>query len=280
MNHYTFIIATRNDKYNSDGENTPMRRFNIACNHNIDLLVKAGVSFDFVVVNADGTKELEFIPEDILHDHDPVTFDILNIEDPTKYDTTFYETKLLNLAARWTNNRTNNRSSNRSNNWSTSQNHFLIRLDNDTLIDVQFAEWLAGRGVLSGRGILGATSGPQEGVYFSTRRELPNGITTPLDGVGTLSKGFDSYRDATVGCVMMPVEIWVKHRGYNETMMYHNHMEVEFLDRVSRTETINYITEAPFYHLWHPRNDITNRPHNRYMKQWDYPMNDENWGVW
>jgi hypothetical protein len=176
---------------------------------------------------------------------------LVSPETAKRWDTPFYETKALNLAAR------------------ESTGTWIGRIDQDTIV---------GRRFFSGY----RDGGPQPGgVYFCGRRDLPPGATVEDDAAPYNHPPRDRSIAIAVGILLLERTTWHETRGYCEAMQHFNHMEIEWTRRLARAgrpmTLIGEQLDVPFYHLHHTRADCDARPHNPPLPEW--PENGQDWGT-
>ena len=89
------------------------------------------------------------------------------------------------------------------------------------------------------------------------------------------------YMDA-IGIIMAPWQVWASVKGYNEAMIYRNHMEHDlykrFVELVGVNRVINIGDELcnPFFHIWHPKTATEDRRNNDPNTPFN---NGEDWGL-
>lgn len=240
MPELSLILATRNDNYNGD----PMARLRASLKRT---LANAGDLPLEIIICDWGSSDpvINVIPRDprLAHIH-------VSSETAAGYPTAFYETKALNLAAR------------------AAEGEWIGRMDQDTIVGKRFFEWFA-----AGRAEAGS-------VYFSPRRDLPNGALVEQDGRNHNCPPERTTYDMAVGILLMERATWHAARGYCEAMKHFNHMEIEFLQRLEKNHPIRFFApeiDTPFYHIAHGRQDC-NRPWND-TDFGRHPANGEDWGT-
>ena len=239
----TLILATRNDRYNGD----PMARLRVSLTRTLANAEAAGMPMDGleIIVCDWGSEEpvknaVPFHPA-LRHLHVSKT-------KADSYETFFYETKALNLAARG------------------ARGKWIGRMDQDTIVGRRFFEWYVAGNMEAGS------------VYFSPRRQLPPSVEEEQDGNNHNDPPTRTAYDSAVGMFLLEREVWHRHRGYCEAMRFFNHIEVEFLTRLDKEHPIRFFApeiDMPFYHLWHSRHDADPRKQNELT-----PVpNGEDWGT-
>jgi hypothetical protein len=108
---------------------------------------------------------------------------LVSPETAKRWDTPFYETKALNLAAR------------------ESTGTWIGRIDQDTLVGRRFFSWFRDGGAKAGN------------VYFSHRRDLPPEVTTEDDQAPINGGNRSPYAGIAVGILMMQRTLWCDVRG-------------------------------------------------------------------
>lgn len=239
----TLILATRNDRYNGD----PMARLRASLARTLANAEAAGLSpgrLEVIVCDWGSEEPVK----NVVPSHPAVRHIHVSKAKADSYETPFYETKALNLAARG------------------ACGHWVGRIDQDTIVGRRFFEWYAAGGAEAGC------------VYFSPRRQLPDGVTEEQDGNNYNDPPGRTAYDSAVGMFMMEREVWHRHRGYCEGMRHFNHMEVEFLTRLDKEHPIRFFAaeiDMPFYHIWHSRHDADPRKQNDLTSI----RNGEGWGT-
>lgn len=132
---------------------------------------------------------------------------------------------------------------------------FCGRLDQDTMIGDAFAGW-----------VLSMLQYRHELAWFSTRRDLRPGSLN-IDNAEVWKKmplASPEFYKAAVGILIAPASILRATKGYNESMLYRNHMEHDLCYRLNAICGLNNlapIVGADFYHQWHP--EVIDREHNK-----------------
>ena len=235
----TLILATRNDNYNGD----PMARLRASLSRT---LANAGDLPVEIIVCDWGSADpvMNVIGRDprVAHIH-------VSQAKANAFATPFYETKALNIAAR------------------AAEGKWIGRMDQDTIIGKRFFDWFS------------ASKAEAGSVYFSPRRQLPEGVITEQDGNNYNDPPTRTAYDSAVGILLMERATWHQHRGYCEALKHFNHMEVEFLQRLEKHHPIRFFApeiDMPFYHIWHGRQDCAARQENHLGQA---EPNGEDWGL-
>jgi hypothetical protein len=157
---------------------------------------------------------------------------------------------------------------------------FAARIDQDTLIGDVFNAW--------------ATHVLQDDdrrVYFSMRRDLKPGVTR-IDPNAPVWQGcpadWSHYLIGAVGILLAPRRLWHWMRGYDERLIFRNHMEHDLCVRFANLtglRNLGVIVDCDFYHLWHE--EVTGKTVNEQKTLnrlvadalTNLRANDENWGL-
>ena len=153
------------------------------------------------------------------------------------------------------------------------------RIDQDTILGPKFVDWYYN------------TEHDPNDFYFCTRREMPENVFT-LDSANAphdskRPTGFEFWRDA-VGIFLIPQSMWFETTGYDQKNVLGNHMEHEYvmrLSRVGRLVNIGPSIDWEAFHIWHSRDDCKARPRNNQLstlqlKQLPLIANTKNWGIY
>jgi len=94
--------------------------------------------------------------------------------------------------------------------------------------------------------------------------------------------GVPGMTDAATGILLISKQSYFMARGYDERNIYFNHMEIEFIQRLRKFNTLinlDAILNTPFYHVYHERNDSDIRKRNaRGVRSDKIFTNNKNWG--
>lgn len=257
----SYIIASRDDEY--AGRKSILRLTQV-----LDNLEQTPESHSFETILVDwGSTGLAdwFKDTDGIEAFRPMKV----LEVPTSitslFSSSFPEVLALNLAARF------------------ASGQWIGRLDQDTIVGLYAANWLSMPHV-------------EHTAYFSTRRELPKGQTdfdyrslrpNLYPTWRSWNVAYEQFYKAAVGLLLVPRSTWIDLRGYDEKNLGRNHMEHEFCIRLRRycgLYNLSVITNADFYHQWHPS---VERPSNPLVNEavleqealMSVVRNDENWGL-
>jgi hypothetical protein len=232
MKKLSLVIASRNDSYNSK-YTTPLFRLQTSLERTLH---NAGdTDLEIIIVDYGSDEKIE----DCLGiDDKRLRFIYIDKEECEKYDTPFNEVKCINRGAR------------------NSIGDFIGRIDQDTIVGKRFFDWFNEGNLSEGE------------FYFGGRRELPMGEYTEQDDAVYVTpggRGQSAYWKAAVGVLLIPRNIYLETRGYDERNILFNHMEHEFIARISqRISLVNLGRELniPFYHLFHETSDSDTRKEN------------------
>ena len=161
-----------------------------------------------------------------------------------------------------------------------SRGIFAGRLDQDTLIGDRFAGWVAN-----------VLEADDRRAYFSMRRDLKPGVTR-IDRKAAIWRGVSAdwprFFTGGVGILLAPRRLWHWTRGYDESLIYRNHMEHDLCLRLANLNglrNLGVLIECDFYHLWHeePTGVVVNKPKALEQIAADaranLRVNDESWGL-
>lgn len=139
-----------------------------------------------------------------------------------------------------------------------ARGQWIARLDQDILIGEQYAEWT--------KGLPTQPIGDREEAYFSLRRDLPQELDLPsapqpqnggqIPIWNNWEPNAPGYFRGAVGILLAPRRAWLQTRGYNEHLIYRNHMEHDLCVRFQNLcglVNLGLITSCDFYHQWHER---------------------------
>lgn len=158
---------------------------------------------------------------------------------------------------------------------------YIARLDQDTMPGMKFRGWL---------NELPDNPNNMTPAYFSERRDMALGDTP-----GTLIRRWsdppwdDSYKDffkTAVGVLIAPKIAWHNLTGYDESLIYRNHMEHDLCARFRRTcglVNLGPIVEYDFYHQFHERSKVylkdNDFPSDKWMEECPLRPNGIDWGL-
>jgi hypothetical protein len=264
----SYIIASRNDSYCGDS----VGRLQTVVNHTGDILKKHNKLKESEIVLCDWCSPEENGPLSKRLKLKEATKSILKIvevpkEIGSKYqkDSPFSEVHAMNVGFRH------------------SSGKFFARIDQDTLIGERFVDWFYNKFhetpyiewplvAFSGRRNLSPEqSKDYKDWVFDYDKSMSVEFCHPnayYSRVIPHRKKMFSFYGAAVGVMIVERELYLKHMGFNESLIYMNNMDTEFLNRLAKdTKFVNLglRTEADFYHLHHPRgegaaNDLS-QPH-------------------
>lgn len=249
MKTIEFIIASKNDNYCGD----PMDRLRTALIHNIALL-DSYKNWKITIIDWASEEKIS----DVLGIYDDrINFIYVNksITDLIPYK--FSEVHAMNCAIR------------------LSKSAYIGRLDQDIMIGPKFVDWFFNNDIPENTFFHCKRYDLYEDVKSITGKKIKNCVlSTP------------SY-EAADGIVLVPRKILKYITGYDEKLIYFNHMQRDLYFRL--IQLINFIDLTPiigydFYHLYHPRYD-KDRVYNpevsiAELSSSPIVVNDENlWGL-
>jgi hypothetical protein len=245
------LIASRNDHFCGN----PMERLELVLKRVLE------VGSDFEVVVGDWGSEVPIF--EVMKGRLPETGRIRFLHISKKVTegigTPFSEVHALNAAVR------------------RSRGIFAGRIDQDTLIGDRFSAWVTH--------VLEKDDGR---AYFSMRRDLRRGVTkvqrdSPIwQGVAA---DWEGYLVGAVGILLAPRRLWHWTRGYDERLIFRNHMEHDLAARfanLSGLKNLGMMLDCDFYHLWHE--EVSGGKQNPQqpldqLGKGQLGANDENWGL-
>ncbi len=250
----SYLIASRNDHFCGN----PMDRLRLVLRRILD------VGGDFEVIVADWGSDVPIY--EVMKTRLPATGKIrfLHISESVTegMKTPFSEVHALNAAVR------------------RSRGIFAGRLDQDTLIGDRFAGWVGN-----------VLEEDDRRAYFSMRRDLKPGATA-IDRKAAIWRGVSAdwprYFTGGVGILLAPRRLWHWTRGYDESLVFRNHMEHDLCLRFANLcglRNLGVLIECDFYHLWHeePTGVVVNKP--KALEQIvadaraNLRVNDASWGL-
>jgi len=153
-----------------------------------------------------------------------------------------------------------------------SSGDFFIRIDQDTLVGDRFINWF-----FNEYHVDVSVQWPE--IAFSGRRDLSpdqsknflNIVTDQKENKKipithenhyfnkyTCVKNRFKFYGAAVGAIVIHKNLYNKHRGFNEDLIYMNNMDIEFINRICKNNPIYNLgldIENDFYHQYHDRVD-------------------------
>jgi hypothetical protein len=252
MPKYSFVLATRDDDWESSPGNRPidrLRRTLAAITPAIPLVDAECVLVDWGSAQPI-SEQIDSVPW--------LRIVCVQPEISASCGSSFSEVHALNLAAR------------------AARGQWIARIDNDTFPGPDFSDWLIKEGPTPGYG------------YFSNRRDMAEGQCEPIGYEPVTHPPFmaDFWR-WHVGVLMLERSLWHELRGYDETQTGFLHMEHGFIHRINRCVplvNLGLVLGCPFYHQWHTRDGETDRPQNKFMQMAELNAvpdvaNDADWGM-
>lgn len=249
----SFILVTRNDNYAGNS----IDRLRISLNHNIKNLKK---------YFPDHYNNYEFLIGDWGSDNDEINkynilteeFEKLKIvkfpkEVTDLFDTDFNEVHSLNFLIK------------------NSSCDYVARLDQDILIGESFFKYVLDKGL------------NRDKFYWSTRRDLSAGNISEDYGAPSWKIYGSDFEKGAIGIILSSKDSFVKIKGYNEKLIYRNHMEHDlykrFLDLLGDESCVNLGLElnVPFFHIYHERLHLSQRKNND-LSNLEF-VNNEEWGL-
>lgn len=259
----SYIIASRNDNYCGDS----LARLSNTLFH-----LSMYVGGEFIVVDWGSevpiSEKISILGFPAIECRGNIRFIHVPQDITKQYKTPFNEVVALNIAAR------------------RAVGTYVARLDQDIIIGQEYAKW--------------CKELPDTGwapAYFSQRRELAEDSIPSVANLkpenfpvwGNWPLTYDDFYKAAVGIILAPRSKWHLLRGYNEQLIYRNHMEHDLCRRFKQAiglENLGLILNADFYHQWHSDVDTIGRPQNIQPTEEilhelaeRIKVNDENWGM-
>lgn len=252
MKKLSLVIATKNDLYNAK-YTTPLFRLQSSLTRTLH---NAGdTNLEIIIVDYGSDEKIE----DNLRINDKrIKFIYIDKKVCAKYDTPFNEVKCINRGAK------------------NATGNFVGRIDQDTIVTKKFFDWFNSDKISVNE------------FYFSGRLELEKGVYSE-EGVSNAKHktwGFSkkNWWKVAVGILLIPRETYFELRGYDESNIYFNWMEHEFILRLNKQiELVNLgkLLDFPFYHIYHTREDAKKRKNNFNIvdkKNLELIPNGEVWG--
>ena len=270
MKKISYVLVSRNDSYCGDA----VGRLVNTLNHTGTILSDHNASDQSEVILVDWSSPNEPLKDVIgnrVNDAIKSILKIITVEPSiaAKYqkDSPFSEVHAMNCGFR------------------RIKGRYFARIDQDTLIGHRFVEWFYNEFEVSDYGF----NWPK--VLFSSRRNLDSIQTATHAFVDIIKdplysrqieichdhnhyarllphKVFFPFYGGAVGIMIVEKELYLKHKGFNEEMIYMNNMDTEFLNRLAVDNLLYNLglkVDADFYHQYHDRSDgasnDTTQPH-------------------
>jgi len=256
----SYVIASRNDSYGGDS----LGRLQKTLNHTGYILDRNNCLKQSEVIITDWATPKNYRPlKDVLKLNDHIASILKIVEVPAlianKYqlNSPFSEVHAMNAAFR------------------RSSGTFFGRIDQDTLIGERFVDWFYRRFHEENNGFnwpLVAFSGrrnlnPKQSLYpynfiFDNEKYKEVNICHSNNFYSRVHPKKQSmllFYGGAVGILLIHRDVYMKSKGYNETYIYMNNMDTEFLNRLKRDRNDFYNLglkcDGDFYHLHHSRKD-------------------------
>lgn len=254
----SYIIASRNDSYCGDS----VGRLQTVLNHTGEILNKNSKLEESEIILCDWASPAKNGPLSKKLQINKATRSILKIvevpEDIAKKyqkDSPFSEVHAMNTGFR------------------NSTGKFFARIDQDTLIGERFIDYFYNTYfedpninwplvAFSGRRNLDfKQSLKYRDWVFDLNKSLKVEICHPHAFYSRMiphRKNSFTFYGAAVGVMIVERELYLKHGGFNEDLIYMNNMDVEFMSRLAQETlflNLSLRTEADFYHLHHSRSE-------------------------
>ena len=270
MKRISYVVVSRNDHYNGDSVGRCINTVNHAC----EIIKKNNVQDESELVLVDWCSKNEPLKDVINSRLVPETKGLLkivtvppDIANKHQGDSPFSEVHAMNVGFR-----------------KMEGKHFA-RIDQDTLVGQRFIDWFHHEFEVKDYGwewprasFCSRRNLNEEQSHHSVFRDfiydqklskkveichehnhysrlIPNGEVFPFYG-------------GAVGVMMVERECYLKHKGFNEQLVYMNSMDTEFLNRIAQKEDIYNLClaiDADFYHQYHERSEgasnDTTQPH-------------------
>lgn len=268
MKKISYIIVSRNDSYCGDS----IGRLTNTLNHTGQILFDNGVLDESEVVLVDwaspnSKKTLKDVLK--LNQHIKKILKIVitpkDIANKYQKDSPFSEVHAMNVGFR------------------RMSSKYFARIDNDTLIGHRWIKWFYEDRLDLGYEIHVAFSGrrnlsEQESNKNVFKKLIDNDLASRQIEIchshNHYSRlmpngGIYPFYGGAVGVMLVERELYEKHKGFNEDLVYMNNMDTEFLNRIVVDDydiyNLSLCTDADFYHQHHVRSDgaagDTTQPH-------------------
>lgn len=280
----SLILCSRNDNYMGNS----LWRLQTTLNITAQNAVAAGIADQIEILVADWGSE-RWLSQD-LHLTPEAAAITSFIQFPAEVaaeaqkDSPFSEVHPLNAAAR------------------VATGEFIGRIDQDTIVGEKFFARLPA--LVSDQA--GFDGSAKTNLFFSQRRDIhtvsvshspsANRVVRLLEHFGDrlricshLLPGTDRYWTTGVGIWLLHRDLWHECRGYNETYIYRNEMEVEMANRLMQKYPMNNLgpyMNYSFYHLGHERvvegaqgRKVQPMPNHTPDVTGNLAVNDANWGM-
>lgn len=122
--------------------------------------------------------------------------------------------------------------------------NFVGRVDQDTITHKRFFDFVE------------SVPLEEDGLYWSTRSDLPPNCFDYSKSVFQGDPCGGGFWTAAIGIILMSKNSWKQISGYNEKMIYRNHMEHDLFHRairICKLYNLGCHLSAPFYHIYHDR---------------------------
>jgi hypothetical protein len=270
MKRISYVLVSRNDKYNGDSVGRCINTVNHAC----EIIYKNNVVEESEVVLVDWCSKKKPLKDVILNRLSPECKNTLkivtvppDIANKHQGDSPFSEVHAMNVGFR-----------------QMEGKHFA-RIDQDTLIGQRFMDWFYKEYEVKDYGW------PWPRAAFCSRRNLSEDQShhsvfrdyvydQPLSKKVSICHEHNHYSrlmpngqiypfyGGAVGVMMVERECYLENKGFNEDLIYMNSMDTEFMNRIAAKEDIYNLClsiDADFYHQHHDRGDgasnDTTQPH-------------------
>jgi hypothetical protein len=255
MKKLSLILCSRNDNYCGN----PVDRLQRVLNHTGDMLY--GKRAEVIVSDWGSRLPLAEVLELNQKARAITRFNYIPEERTSRIPTKFSEVHAHNSAAR------------------IASGEFIGRIDQDILVGERFVDWFF-------------DTGPSEGCfYWSGRKELPPGTyyehresARREDQPWNIDP--ENFWRSYTGILLVPIRHYYALGGYDETNIFTNHMEHEFIFRLKKVVELvdlGRLLDYDFYHIFHDRRDNRISSMNRQLKPRELealPLkpNGEDWG--
>ena len=252
MKKLSLVIASKNDLYNAK-HTTPLFRLQTSLKQTLSN--SGNTNLEIIIVDYGSNEKIE---ENLGINDKRIKFIYIDKEECAKYDTPFNEVKCINRGAKH------------------STGDFVGRIDQDTIVTKKFFDWFNSDKISVNE------------FYFSGRLELENGIYSE-EGVNNAKHktwGFSKKQWwwVAVGIFLIPRNVYLELKGYDESNIYFNYMEHEFMLRLKQKIKFKNLGKAlgfPFYHIYHTREDAKKKKENDNIidkKNLELIPNGDDWG--
>ena len=248
----SFLLVTRNDNYAGNS----IDRLKISLNYNIQNLKKYFPNnyndYEFLIGDWGSDDDIK-INDVLIEEFENIRIVKFPKEVTNLFDTDFNEVHSLNFLIK------------------NSKCDYVARLDQDIIVGSDFFKYVLNNGLKNDK------------FYWSTRRDLHSGVISEDYNSPSWKISGDNFEKGAIGIILSLKDNFIKIKGYNEKLIYRNHMEHDlysrFLNLLGDNSCINLGVElnVPFFHIYHERLHLSKRKNND-LNDLEF-NNDEFWGL-